>query len=144
MQHDCKYKFVALMDTFSILRTHNLRRTACREGILKVIMTSGKALSESEIRSNLSGNFDRTTFYRSFKTMEDSGILHKIVVDDRMIRYGLSESVTGKSSHPHFYCTSCHSVFCLEDSLVAPQLPAGYSSQNLEMIVKGVCKKCNA
>ena len=37
------------MEPLEILSSHNLKRTSCREGIIKVIMSTEEALSENEI-----------------------------------------------------------------------------------------------
>ncbi len=70
------------MKALDVLYSHNLKRTSCREGIIEVLMAANEALSEIEIREQLAGNYDRTTFYRSFKTLEENKILHRIVVDN--------------------------------------------------------------
>lgn len=84
------------MKPIEVLTNHNLKRTSCREGIIDVIMSKGNALSENEIRELLAGNYDRTTFYRSFKTLEEHKIIHKIVVDNQLVKYALDRSVTNK------------------------------------------------
>lgn len=127
-----------------ILNSHHLKRTSCREGIIDVIMQSEEALSEPEIRERLTGNYDRTTFYRSFKTLEENQVVHKIVVDNQLVKYALDNSVTHKNKHAHFYCNRCNSVRCLEDvELVTPVLPEGFSCSEVEVVIKGVCNLCN-
>lgn len=54
------------MKPIDILTKHSLMCTSCREGIIQTMPEANKALSETEIRERLSGNYDRTTFYRSF------------------------------------------------------------------------------
>ena len=95
------------MKPVDILNINNLKRTSCREGIIDVVMTANQALSESEVREKLSGNYDRTTFYRSFKTLEEHKIIHKIVIDNQVIKYALDNSVTHKNEHAHFFCNKC-------------------------------------
>jgi Fur family transcriptional regulator, ferric uptake regulator len=90
------------MKPIEILSSNNLKRTSCREGIIKAILSGSGAMSEDEIREQLEGNYDRTTFYRSFKTLREKGILHKIVVDNQLVKYALDSNTTGKSYHPHF------------------------------------------
>ena len=131
------------MEAIEVLTGHNLKRTSCREGIIEVIMDAGKALSENEIRDLLAGNYDRTTFYRSFKTLEEHHIIHKIVVDNQLVKYALDNSVTHRKEHAHFYCTNCGSVLCLESVAVKqPILPDGYTSKETEVIIKGTCSIC--
>lgn len=132
------------MKAKDILNSHSLKRTSCREGIIDVIVHSEKALSENEIRKRLSGNYDRTTFYRSFKTLEESKIVHKIVVDNQLVKYALDSSVTHKKEHAHFYCSQCDSVRCLDEvEFKTPPLPKGYSGTEIEVVIKGVCNDCN-
>ncbi|MBK8808518.1 MAG: transcriptional repressor [Bacteroidales bacterium] len=120
-----------------------MKRTSCREGILEVILEANQALSEHEIRERLQGNYDRTTFYRSFKTLEESKIIHKIVVDNLLVKYAIDISATNKHKHAHFYCNECNKVVCLDSvAIQKPILPDGYSEVETEMIIKGVCKYC--
>lgn len=131
------------METQKILQVHDLKRTACREGILSVIQDSGHARSEKEIKDELTGNFDRTTFYRSFKTLLEKNIIHKIVVNNQVVKYALDNSITKKQWHAHFYCLECDSVFCLDNiPMKEPEIPPGFERNETEIIVKGLCREC--
>jgi len=101
------------MNSIEVLNSHNLKRTSCREGIIDVMLTAKEALSENEIRDKLLGNYDRTTFYRSFKTLEEHHILHRIVVDNLKVKYAVNPALTGAQAHAHFYCKECNTVLCL-------------------------------
>lgn len=131
------------MTPAEILNTHKLKRTSCREGILEVVMAASQALSENEIREKLAGNYDRTTFYRSFKTLEEHNIIHKIVVNNQLVKYALHNSITHKQDHAHFYCNDCNMVKCLDDIPIQKyQLPDGFSDKETEVIIKGICPDC--
>jgi Fur family ferric uptake transcriptional regulator len=131
------------MRVVDILNSHNLKRTSCREGIINVIITANQALSENEIRERLAGNYDRTTFYRSFKTLEEHRIIHKIVVDTQMVKYALDNTVTHKDEHAHFFCNECNTVKCLENIPVEKyKLPDGYFDVETEVLIKGICANC--
>ncbi len=132
------------MEPVKVLHEHNLKRTGCREGIIEVITRAGQPLSENEIRNRLSGNFDRTTFYRSFKTLQEYNILHKIVVDNQLVKYALGKSDTKTNSHAHFYCTSCNGLKCLDPVPVdLSGMPEGYVVEETEIIIKGLCSQCH-
>jgi Fur family ferric uptake transcriptional regulator len=132
------------MNALEILSGHNLKRTSCREGIIKAMMSAGRALAENEIREQLQGTYDRTTFYRSFKTLEEYKIVHKIVIDNQTAKYALDNSVTHKNRHAHFFCHHCHTVECLESVPVQNiQLPDGYSESETEILIKGACATCS-
>ncbi|TCO06035.1 Fur family transcriptional regulator [Natronoflexus pectinivorans] len=132
------------MKPADILSTHNLKRTSCREGIINAIALSESALSEQEIRNHLEGTYDRTTYFRSFKTLEDSGIIHKIVIDNQTIKYALGSIIKEKRKHAHFYCSKCKKVKCMS-SVLTPEvrLPEGYHISETELIIKGTCNNCN-
>jgi Fur family transcriptional regulator, ferric uptake regulator len=131
------------MEPEKVLHEHNLKRTGCREGIIAVITQAGQPLSENEIRSRLPGNFDRTTFYRSFKTLQESKIIHKITVNNQLVKYAIGSSVTITKSHAHFFCNSCNEVRCLEPTgMKSPPLPQDYSAWDIEIIIKGECANC--
>jgi len=126
-----------------LLRRYALKRTSCREGIITLMMQAGQALSEQDIRDGLAGSYDRTTFYRSFKTLEESGIIHKIVLDSQKVRYALAGNEAGQS-HAHFHCTACQSVRCLSMAPVLPiALPQGYRMLEAEIILHGFCPLCS-
>lgn len=133
------------MEPTELLNHHNLKRTSCREGIIHVIMAAKNALSENEIRLRLESNYDRTTFYRSFKTLEEHRIIRKIVVDNQLVKYELDNSVTRKNDHAHFYCNKCKQVQCM-DSVVMPEakLPSGFIHTETEIVLKGLCDLCSA
>lgn len=131
------------MKPVDILNSHKIKRTSCREGIIYVVMTASEALSENEIRERLVGNYDRTTFYRSFKTLEEHKIIHKIVVDNQLVKYALDNTLTHKDEHAHFYCNDCNTVKCMDDVPVQKYLlPDGYSDVETEVLIKGTCANC--
>lgn len=131
------------METQEILHKYNLKQTGCREGILSLLLEAGQALSENEIKEALDKKYDRTTFYRSFKTLLEHKIIHKIVVDNLLVKYAPDITVTGKQNHAHFYCERCASVLCVDSvPIEQPQLPNGYKVLETEMIIKGVCNNC--
>jgi Fur family ferric uptake transcriptional regulator len=132
------------MDTREILQKHKLVRTSCRQSIIGAILNAGSAISEDEIKSKVEGTYDRTTFYRTFKTLIENGIIHKIVVDNHLVKYALSADNNHENRHIHFYCNQCGMVECIEAAkIVIPELPDGYKNVETELIVKGFCNRCN-
>lgn len=132
------------MKSKEILHKHNLIRTSCRQNIIETVAGSGHAVSEDEIKQKVEGTYDRTTFYRSFKTLIENNILHKIVVDNQLVKYALTDNSQMSKKHIHFYCNRCGIVECLPDTEInTPKLPAGYTRIETELIVKGYCNKCN-
>ena len=131
------------MKALEILKKHNLKRTACREEILNAVLNADQALSENEIKERFKGNYNRTTLYRSFKTLEEKNIIHRIVIENQLVKYALHNSLTHKDLHAHFYCNKCNSVQCMYSVPVREyHLPEGYSNDDTEVIIKGTCANC--
>lgn len=132
------------MTAKEILYTHQLKRTSCREGLLNAFLISKEALSENELREYVAGSYDRTTFYRSFKTLLDAGVIHKIVVDNTLTKYALTTPQTRDHEHVHFFCTGCHTIKCLHTAMeFNVELPTGFQRQDVEILIKGTCSTCH-
>lgn len=137
-------------DAKQLLKQHKLRLTDCRVDVLNSFINSGHAaLSHGDIESGLTENYDRVTIYRTLNAFMDSGILHKVPVDDGSMRYALCSDDCDTHGHDddhiHFKCKTCGQTQCL-DELPLPQvkLPEGYSLTEVNFLVQGVCKACNA
>ena len=76
---------IAYMDAEQILKLHNLKNTGCRKFIISELLNNDSALSENEIKKALPDLFDRVTFYRSLKTLEEKSIIHRIVLHDSTV-----------------------------------------------------------
>jgi Fur family transcriptional regulator, ferric uptake regulator len=136
-------------DIQGLLKDYSLRSTDCRSAILEVFIKRNFALSHSDIEEKMSENFDRVTVYRTLKTFLDKGIIHKVLDDGGSTKYALCKNscTTGHHNHEHihFKCTECGLTKCLDDIEVpAIKLPSGYKLKEANLLVQGVCKKCNS
>ncbi len=88
--------------------------------------------------------FDRVTFYRSLKTLEENNIIHRVVLQDSTVKYALNKEVLPKGDHAHFHCIRCDSVTCIETQLpeTPPHLPEGFSVESVEVLLEGTCPNC--
>ena len=73
------------MNAEQILKYHRLKNTGCRKFIITELLQNDSALSENEIKQALPDLFDRVTFYRSLKTLEEYKIIHRIVLHDQIL-----------------------------------------------------------
>lgn len=131
------------MEATKILQNHNLKCTECRIGIIDVLLHANTALTENDIKIALNNKFDRTTFYRTFKTLIDKGVLHSAKLHDATL-YMINSGDNNNQTHYHFYCFSCKKLLCIH-----PQkkenilLPEGFKIKQTEIMFEGVCEKCN-
>ena len=81
------------------------------------------------------------------KTFEEKGITHGINNGTGEVKYALCDEhctpIHHIDQHPHFQCEQCKQISCIE-SLVIPkmELPKGYLSKEITMMIKGVCPDC--
>jgi len=131
------------MNAGQILRHHNLKNTGCRKFIINELLNIDSALSENEIKQAMPDLFDRVTFYRSLKTLEENNIIHRVVLHDSTIKYALNKELLPNGDHAHFHCVRCDSVTCLDTQLPeAPHMPDGFSVKSVEVLLEGTCPNC--
>lgn len=130
-----------------ILRRKHLSITDSRKKILSLFLSSKDALAHGDIEKKAGEKFDRVTVYRTLQTFEEKGIIHTIPTADNSIRYALCkecEEGHHHDEHVHFVCSNCGRTICLDD-VVSPkiELPEGYSVENVQVVINGICKDCS-
>lgn len=135
------------MNAANILKTHNIKITPARLSIIEAIGGHNRPLSEAEIKTSMGNAYDRITFYRNMQTLTAAGIIHKIVADSTVVKYGLNSCDNGhvhRNEHAHFFCERCNAVICL-NYIKIPEftLPASFSLADSDIIIKGKCQECN-
>ena len=132
-----------------LLKRNDLSVTGSRRKILQLFLESPGALAHGDIEKKAGEKFDRVTVYRTLQVFVEKGIIHTIPTADNSIRYALcKDDCAGghhHDHHVHFRCRQCHNTYCLDD-VVTPdiKLPKGYSANQVEVVVEGVCKACGA
>jgi len=133
------------MQAEDILKHYGLKSTGCRKHIIGQLLDSNVALTENELKDALSADlFDRVTFYRSLKTLEEKNLIHRIVLHDATIKYALNRQMLDDHNHVHYHCTNCNEVTCGTTS-ISEDL---YSSDNFkvktaDIVLEGLCADCN-
>lgn len=128
------------------LENKGIRATAMRIMIYKNLLETDKALSLGELEKGFETS-ERSTLYRTIKTFEDKGVVHQIEDGTGVIKYALwepnSEGAMRRDLHLHFHCTNCKETVCLTEHKI-PQinLPKGFSAEDINLVVKGICDKC--
>lgn len=131
------------MNAEQILKSHGLKNTGCRKCIVSELLSSDVAMTENEIKDVLPDLFDRVTFYRSLKVLEENEIIHRVILHDATVKYALDDKLRLSRVHPHFHCTSCDKVTCLGSEVENPVvLPSGYRLQSTQILLEGICPEC--
>lgn len=124
--------------------------------VLDHVMTATGPKTHAEVAEALADRgFDRATIYRNLTELTEAKILSRVELGDHVWRFELKrghDHAPGED-HPHFLCTSCGEVSCLDDVNVAitpkaaePKKPGGKKpvirSVN-EVLLKGQCENCS-
>ena len=121
--------------------------TAMRILVLEILLQQSSAISLTDIEKNLA-TADRTTIYRTLKTFEQNGLIHIIEDGTGTPKYALCmdgcDTHEHHDLHVHFYCNTCKETFCLPDHKIPDiLLPSGFTSAEMNLVVKGICEKCS-
>lgn len=130
----------------TILQSHKLRITDCRQEIIREFLDKQVALAHSDLEESLDSQFDRVTIYRTLKTFVDKDVVHKVLDDSGATKYALCSHEEEKHNHEHvhFKCEICGETTCLESiTLPSIKLPKGFKKKEMNLLVQGVCNKCH-
>lgn len=135
------------LDKDNQLAKRNLKPTAMRELVLDALIQQEAAISLPDLEK-LFDKVDRVTLYRTLKTFEENKLIHSIDDGSGSVKYALCHEACDcrpEDLHVHFYCTQCHHTFCLHHIPVPMvNMPKGFEMQSVNMVVKGICLKCNS
>jgi Fur family ferric uptake transcriptional regulator len=113
--------------------------------LLDEFKKSSNAISAIELIKRLANKINKTTVYRLLDKLEDDGVLHYFL-DSNGIKWfakclGCSKS-EHQDIHPHFQCTHCGNVDCLDVKVSIPVIP-NRKIINSHILVLGICELCS-
>lgn len=128
-----------------MIRDSRARVTRARVAILAALLAAKRALTHHEIEKHLNRahGIDRVTVYRVLEWLTRRDLAHKIAGSDCVWRFSAATEEHARQ-HAHFECSRCGSLICLDQLGVKPHIkvPAGFHSQQIELMVKGLCDAC--
>lgn len=130
-----------------LLKNHKLKTTSCREEVLNLLLQNEYALSHSDLEKEMEKSCDRVTLYRTLKTFQEKGLIHKVLDDNGITKYAPCTDCSVENhhhEHVHFKCDQCSTTVCL-DSVNIPSinLPQGYLAHEKNLLITGLCNVCN-
>jgi Fur family ferric uptake transcriptional regulator len=130
----------------SILKEHQLKNTQFRRDVLKVFLSDKMALAHADLEEKLQ-DVDRITLYRTLKTFETKGIIHKAIDSGDKMKYAICAHGCTEhqhvDEHAHFHCENCDRTYCLDDVfLPSLKLPKGYTLKKAHLVLDGFCQEC--
>ena len=124
-----------------------IKPTAMRLVVLDFLLQQTSALSLTDIELKMDRT-DRVTLYRTIRTFEEHGLVHRIEDGSGITKFALCQpgcnTLGHHDLHIHFYCVKCEQTHCLPRTVIPEiHLPKAYQLQTVELVAKGICKDCS-
>jgi Fur family ferric uptake transcriptional regulator len=114
--------------------------------VLDFLLQQSAALSLTDLELRMDKT-DRVTLYRTIRTFEEHGLVHRIEDGTNISKFALcAPGCDGEGHHDqhiHFYCTRCNETHCLPTYIPEVVLPPAYLIKETELTVRGICANCN-
>ncbi len=128
------------------LTLKGIRPTAMRLLVLEALLGQETAISLSDLEKVLEKS-DRVTLFRTLKSFQENGLVHSIDDGTGAPKYALCENGCEcdleRDLHVHFHCRVCNETYCLPKYKIPNiQVPDQFRSEEVNLVVKGVCGKC--
>ncbi len=130
------------------LSSRKIQPTAMRLLVLKFLVDQKAAVSLNLLETHFTRS-DRTTLYRTLKTFEEKGLVHRIDDAGDSTKYALCPAdctcTYPNDTHLHFFCTDCENTFCFTDlSIPNFPLPDQFIPEKGNFVISGYCPACAA
>lgn len=128
------------------IRASGLRATPARVATLELLRKTKSPVTHADVAAHLESlGVDKATAFRNLNDMTDAGLLRRTELGDHVYRF--EEIRLGENradSHPHFLCTVCGSVSCMDNvELTAGSLrESGKFGEVVEILLRGRCNDC--
>jgi len=141
----------------SRIRDAGLRCTPARLAVMDHLGSAGGPRTHAEVSEALADlGFDRATIYRNLTELTEKRLVSRVELGDHVWRFELKRAAGHGSTsedHPHFLCTTCGEISCLDDVRVAispkprrrgaaPPARAPRIHSVTEVLLKGRCDAC--
>ena len=109
----------------NLVRGVGLRCTAARLAVLEQMLNASGPQTHADVSAALDHRgFDRATIYRNLTELTEAKLVTRVDLGDHVWRFEAKRHEGGAGhghggDHPHFVCTSCGEVSCLDDVTVA-------------------------
>lgn len=105
------------------IRAAGLRCTTARLAVLEHLESAAGPRTHADVSEALSGRgFDRATIYRNLTELTEARLVDRVELGDHVWRFEIrrrKDHGGHDQAHPHFLCTACGEVSCLDDVSVA-------------------------
>lgn len=142
--YDLGMKTSAVDQASTLIRATGARVTRQRIVVLAFLLGQKKSLTHHEIHDHLAAEaLDPVTLYRVLEWLTENELLHRIAGADQVWRFSAGAGHHAHE-HAHFQCNECAEVTCFTEVALPRKIkmPAGFQSQEIDLLIKGTCPHC--
>jgi Fur family ferric uptake transcriptional regulator len=142
---DSKQKVDRAVSDEQILRGAGVRLTAVRLLVWRTIRKEFEGVFNlADLEAKLP-TVDKSTLFRTLGLLSEKHLLDTIDDGTGSQKYclGNADDPLSEVRHIHFSCRVCHRTVCLTN-IMLPEvtLPEGFTVEDVEYVVKGICPDC--
>jgi len=112
--------------------------------ILSIFENRSEAISVVNLVDKLNGQMNKTTVYRILDRLENDGVIHSFSGTNGLKWYAKCYKCTEHEHndiHPHFECSNCGKVECLDINITIPKLDKR-NVKSARILLTGYCANC--
>ena len=123
-----------------------IRKTKSITLILGEFTSETIAIPVTDLINKLSLKINKSTIYRILEKLEDDNILYSFIAANGAKCYSKCRCRSNENPnhiHPHFECTGCGKIDCLDMEIEIPKIP----NRNIfssHFLFQGKCEYCSA
>ena len=131
----------------TLIRKAGSRATPARIAVMQELRAATTPLTHADIADRLVPlGFDKATVFRNLNDLTEIELVARTELGDHVWRFeAIDPDHPEKGSHPHFVCTSCGTVQCLEpmEFTSVSKRKAGAIGTITDILLKGKCADCS-
>jgi len=128
------------------IRNAGIRATPARIAVLQLLRAATSPMTHADLADMLVPlGFDKATVFRNLSDLSEVGLASRTELGDHVWRFeAIDPNHPEKSSHPHFVCTECGRVECLDamEFTALSKRKASTIGRISEILLKGECSEC--
>ncbi len=134
-------------DIRALLRGAGLRATPGRIAVYAHLHLAATPRTHAEVVAAVEElSLDPATVYRNLIDLTEVNLVSRSDLGDHVWRFELMPQNAAERSHPHFVCTDCGEVRCMDGLQVnfskVRRAPRSLSKKQVEIQIRGLCDQC--
>lgn len=130
-----------MMTALELLQKYNILYTVEREQVVHYLMDHRTHPTADEVyigMKQLDSTISRATVFNTLKVLSERCAVSTLFIEGGVVRYDICTE-----PHAHFRCSQCGAIVDVDIRRNASlHIPEGFSANNTQYIITGLCPQC--